>query len=197
MTGISCSNPADIMFLMDGSNSIDNQEWTQEKDFVARMINAFDITPATINVGFSVYSSTVDTIGLYPFRPKIVLSAWVKSLAHPTGIATNTAQGIASVRDVFRQQPASRRNAPKILIVITDGSSENPAETINQARMAKDEGIRIMAVGIGNNVFKEELQQIATNERKFYTAPNFAALRGIESDIRNMVCRGKHVSSYG
>lgn len=179
------------MFLLDGSDSINQQEWNQERNFVARMIQALDISPSTINVGFTVYSSIIDGhVGLTPFRPKIVLNAMAKMLQHPTGIATNTASGIAKVRQTFQNQPASRSNAPKIMIVITDGSSENPAETIRQAQMAKAQGIRIIAVGIGTNVFLEELQEIATNQQKLYQAPDFAALQGIESLIRNMICRG-------
>ena len=88
-------------------------------------------------------------------------------------------------------QPPARRNVPKIMIVITDGSSENPAETIRQARLAKEEGVRIMSVAVGNNVFVEELEQIASAKRKFYRAADFAALKGIEKDIQNMICRGK------
>ena len=197
LTGISCANPADVMFLIDGSDSINQQEWNQERNFVARMIQALDISPSTINVGFTVYSSSIDRhLPLTPFRPKIVLNAMAKMLDHPTGIATNTAAGIKRVHDEFRNQPASRSNAPKIMIVITDGSSENPAETIRQAQLAKADGIRIIAVGVGNNVFLEELQEIATNQQKLYRAPDFAALRGIESDIRNMICRGNFIYSW-
>ena len=163
----------------------------QERNFLARMIMALNISPTTINVGFTVYSSDIERhVGLVPFRPKIVLNAQAKMMDHPTGIATNTAKGIMKVRDTFRNQPASRSNAPKIMIVVTDGSSENPAETIRQAQLAKADGIRIVAVGVGNNVFEEELIEIATNIRKYYRAVDFAALQSIESDIRNMICRG-------
>lgn len=155
---------------------------------------ALNVNPDTINVGFTVYSSDIDRhVGLVPFRPKIVLNAMAKMMDHPTGIATNTAKGIAKVRETFRNQPASRSIAPKIMIIITDGSSENPAETIRQAQMAKADGIRIIAVGVGNNVFEEELQEMATNQRKYYRAVDFAALQGIESDIRNMICRGRAI----
>ena len=179
------------MFLLDGSDSIDAREWDQTRSFVARMVAALDISPATINVGFTVYSSAVaGHQSVYPFKHKIVLMGLARSLQHPTGISTNTALGIMKIRDTFKQQPASRRSAPKIMIVITDGSSENPAETINQAKQAKQEGIRIIAVGVGNNVFVEELKQIASNQRKYYQAADFTALQAIESDIRNLICRG-------
>ena len=183
------------MFLIDGSDSIDDREWDQARNFVARMIGALDISPDTINVGMTVYSSSIaGHYSVYPFKYKIVLTGLARSLQHPTGIATNTALGIMKVRETFREQPPSRRDAPKIMIVITDGSSENPAETINQAQMAKAEGIRIIAVGVGNNVFVEELQQIASNQRKYYQAADFTALQGIEADIRNMICRGECLS---
>lgn len=164
----------------------------QERDFVANLIDTLNISPSTINVGFTVYSSDIEHhTPLTPFRPKIVLKAMAKSVQRPTGIATNTARGIAKIRETFRAQPRERANAPKIMIVITDGSSENPAETIDQARIAKSEGIRIIAVGVGNNIFEEELLQIASNQQKYYKTPNFNTLKNIESDIRQMICSGK------
>ena len=188
---IDCANPADIMFLLDGSDSIDAQEWNQARAFVARMIQDFDISQDTINVGITVYSSDIDShIPITPFRQKIVLNALARTLQHPTGITTNTAKGIQKIRDTFRSQPFSRQNAPKIAIVITDGTSVNPAETIRQAQLAKDEGIRMIAVGVGNNVFEEELRQIASNQRKYYPVADFNTLRSIEAGLREMVCRG-------
>ena len=175
------------MFLLDGSDSIDSQEWNQARAFVARMINDFDISPQTINVGITVYSSDIDN-HIPLSSQKIVLMARARMLQHPTGITTNTASGIKQIRDTFR---ASRQNAPKIMIVITDGTSVNPAETIRQAKAAQDEGIRMIAVGVGNQVFVEELQRIASNQRKYYPVADFNALRSIEADLRAMVCRGK------
>ncbi|WAR10991.1 MATN1-like protein [Mya arenaria] len=188
--GLTCNNPADIMFLLDGSDSIDQREWKLERDFVARMVNSLNISPGTINVGFTVYSSDIDQhVGLRPFKPRLVLNAMAKNLARPTGIATNTARGIAKVREAFRNQSPERANSPKIMIVITDGSSENPAETIRQAGLAKQDGIKIITVGVGKNIFEEELREIATNKQKYYNSPDFAALSGIESQIRNMICK--------
>ena len=192
---IDCANPADIMFLIDGSDSIDAQEWNQARAFVARMIQNFEISQDTINVGITVYSSDIDShIPVYPFRQKVVLNALARTLQHPTGITTNTAKGIQKIRDTFRAQPFSRMNAPKIAIVITDGTSVNPAETIRQANLAKEEGIRMITVAVGNTVFEEELRQIATNERKYYPVADFNTLRSIEASLREMICRGKHIS---
>ena len=193
---IDCANPADIMFLLDGSDSIDSQEWAQARAFVARMIDDFDITPDTINVGITVYSSDIDNhIPLTPFTQKIVLKFRTTTLPHPTGITTNTARGIQKVRDTFLAQPFSRRSAPKIAIVITDGTSVNPAETIRQANLAKEAGIRMIAVGVGNNVFEEELRQIASNQRKYYPVADYNTLRSIEAGLRAMICRGNELAS--
>ncbi|KAL3856121.1 hypothetical protein ACJMK2_015314 [Sinanodonta woodiana] len=178
------------MFLMDGSDSIDQQEWEQEKSFVSRLVNDLDISKDAIHAGVVIYSADIgDHIGLTPFKPKPVLRARITTLRHPTGISTNTAKGIERVRETFKSQPANRKGAQKILIVITDGSSENPQATLEQAKMAKEEGIRIFSVGVGNNIFVEELKQIASSEKKYYPVPDFNALRSIEADVRAMICR--------
>ncbi|KAH3753954.1 hypothetical protein DPMN_188609 [Dreissena polymorpha] len=187
---VNCANPVDVMFLMDGSDSIDASEWSKEKDFVARIVMALDISPSTVNVGFTVYSSDIHThTGLNPFQPKVVLNAKIRNVEHPTGIATNTAMGIAHVTQTLKEQPRTRANAPKIMIVITDGTSVNPAETIRQAQDAKASGITIIAVGIGNTAFVEELREISSSPQHYYQAPDFDTLRGIETQIRNIICR--------
>ena len=68
------------------------------------------------------------------FRNKALLKILARNLKHPKD-GTNTARGIQKVRDMMRAE--GRPFAPKIMIVITDGRSMNPAKTIAQANLAK------------------------------------------------------------
>jgi uncharacterized protein with von Willebrand factor type A (vWA) domain len=43
-----------------------------------------------------------------------------------------------------------RQNVPEIMIIITDGISENQTATTSEAKTAKLKGIKIIVVGIGN-----------------------------------------------
>ncbi|OWF42080.1 Collagen alpha-6(VI) chain [Mizuhopecten yessoensis] len=182
---LNCYVPADIMILIDGSDSIQDQNWREIKNFVSQLVTNFDVGRDAIHVGFVVYSSDVgDHIGLQPFKPKNVLRTLSGILRQPKA-STNTAKGIAYVRNEFKTR--GRAGVPKILIVITDGSSDNPRETRKQANIAKIEGIRVIAVGIGQT-FRDELRQIASRPEKVYTAASFATLQTLVFEIQRMVC---------
>jgi hypothetical protein len=56
-----------------------------------------------------------------------------------------------------------RQNVPEIMIIITDGISENQTATTSEAKTAKLKGIKIIVVGIGNGVDKTELQTISSD----------------------------------
>lgn len=45
-------------------------------------------------------------------------------------------------KDVFLEKRGDRPKAPNIMIVLTDGGSDNPAETAKEAAAAHEEDIR-------------------------------------------------------
>ena len=175
------------MILIDGSDSILDSNWREMKNFVRQLVTNFDIGEDAIHVGFAVYSSDVgNKIGLRPFKPKNILQTLSGILQQPKA-STNTAVGISYVRNEFVQH--GRPGVPKIMIVITDGSSDDPKETARQANLAKLEGVRVVAVGVGQS-FKDELRKIASRPEKVYTATSFQTLQNLVVKIRRMVCTG-------
>jgi hypothetical protein len=80
------------------------------------------------------------------------------------GQGTFTAQAIEYTREVmFSNESGGRQNVPEIMIIITDGISENQTATTSEAKTAKLKGIKIIVVGIGNGVDKTELQTISSD----------------------------------
>ena len=47
------------MFLLDGSDSISNDEFQQQVELMSRFVNGSNIGPERIRVGFSVVSTTI------------------------------------------------------------------------------------------------------------------------------------------
>ena len=185
---VNCNVPADIIILLDGSDSITDISWTNAKNFVRQLIRKFDVSPDAIHIGVIVYSSAIgDHVSLNVYKAKQMLDIISSSLRQPKE-STNTAKGIEYARNEFKK---SKRHGqvPKILIVLTDGSSDSPKETRSQAEMAKIEGIRVLALGVGNQMFKDELRQIASSPRKVFTATSYLTLQGLVSEIKNMVCQ--------
>ncbi|GFS04094.1 collagen alpha-4(VI) chain [Elysia marginata] len=182
-----CSDPADVIFLIDGSYSIKPPDWFQGKQFVSYLINSLDIGPDSIKVGLVVYGSDIgDVVPLKPYKDKNELRERASGLVQPDVGSTNTALGLSRVRDMMREE--SRPGVPHIVIVITDGVSSSEDETRVQASLAKSEGITIFVVGVGDNVERRELEDMSSDPEKLFDAPNFRYLVSIVAELRDNIC---------
>ncbi|ESP00776.1 hypothetical protein LOTGIDRAFT_140660, partial [Lottia gigantea] len=185
ISGVNCNVPGDVIFLMDASDSIDPADWEREKNFVEILIDSLTIQPDAIHVGMVVYSTFIgDVIGLKPYKAKSRLKTIARNLTQLRD-GTDTALGIAEVRKMFRLQ--GRSNTPHVAIVITDGLSTIPAETVRQAFMAKREGTAMIAVGIGDQVFMDELRDIASSASTLFNVQDFRALQGLVQSLRDII----------
>lgn len=188
-----CDVPGDVIFVLDGSDSIQPVDWLRELNFVEILIDSLDVEPLAIHVGIIVYSTFIgDVVGLNPYKNKWTLKQMVRNLTQPRD-GTNTAKGIEQARKMFRYE--GRPNVPHIAVVITDGRSTVPRDTIRQAIAAKrDDGVTMIAVGIGNEIFFDELQEIATSERKLFNVTDFRSLPGLVQSLRDSICWGECVT---
>ena len=193
---IACDMPADIVFLLDASDSITTKQWIKERNFVATLINSLHIHPSTIHVGIIVFSTFIgDVVPLTPFKNKQLLVQLAKSLKQP-GFGTSTNLGIAQLRKMMTLQGRRAEGTPQIAIVITDGQSDYTEETIAQAKAAKDEGIIMIAVGISPHAMTRELESIASSRRKVFPVVDFNALVGLVNIMRDLICTGGYRNSY-
>jgi len=75
---------------------------------------------------------------------------------------TNTARAVRRMRnDVFAINAGDRAGVDNVAIVFTDGQSNMERENLAaELQAARQEGIRLMAAGIGNEVDRSELDMI-------------------------------------
>merc|ERR1711941_106768 len=79
-----------------------------------------------------------------------------------------------------------REDATKVLIVLTDGKSNDDAAFA--AKSARDEDITIFAIGIGNGIEQEELESIADQPEFIFTVEDFEELISTMHSVSNEVC---------
>jgi collagen type XII alpha len=76
---------------------------------------------------------------------------------------TNTGAAIESLYTVvFNAAYGDRAGAPNVAVIVTDGKSNDNAQTIQQAAIAKNMGIHIITVGVGMTDMTE-LHDIASS----------------------------------
>ena len=108
---------------------------------------------------------------------------------------TNTGEAIQFVRqNSFLSKYGSRSSASKMIILITDGKSNNMQLTTQQAMAARNQGITIFAIGVGSGIDRHELNGIATDpdSQHVFTVNNFDALTQIKGELEQKACQGRH-----
>ena len=74
----------------------------------------------------------------------------------------------------------------KVVIVMTYGVSTQPHAPTDAAKMFHDAGIRVVVVGIGNRINRDELLSMVKVDSDFYTAHDFDQLAS-DSFVANVV----------
>ena len=121
------------------------------------------------------------------------INAAIDSMEYVKG-ATNTDKALRLARNkLFLEKPlgSARPLIPKFLVVMTDGISKNTTITAMEAKSLKDNGVHIIVVGVGLNLARKELINIASSPQDVITATSFRALKKIVAVAKEKVCGGK------
>ncbi|OWF53570.1 Cartilage matrix protein [Mizuhopecten yessoensis] len=161
----SCLHKADLAFLIDSSTSVGPANFQKMENFLKQSISKLDVGPDKVHVGLMQYSSYPNVeFPLNMYTDRIDALKAVENIHYMSG-GTNTADAIKYMREhMFSLNSGARGNVPRIAIVVTDGGSINGASTTYQADQARQtNNIGLIAVGVGNNINKNELDSIADN----------------------------------
>uniref|UniRef100_A0A3Q3B4I5 Collagen alpha-1(XII) chain n=1 Tax=Kryptolebias marmoratus TaxID=37003 RepID=A0A3Q3B4I5_KRYMA len=180
---------ADLVFLIDGSWSIGDDSFNKVIQFVTSMTSAFDvISPSGMQVAFVQYSDDAKTeFKLNTYHDKgIVLSA-VKSVRYRGG---NTKTGVALkhvYEKVFTSDSGMRRNVPKVLVVVTDGRSQDDVK--KSAEKLQHSGYSVFVVGVAD-VDMRELTVIGSkpSERHVFVVDDYDAFDKIQDNLITFIC---------
>uniref|UniRef100_A0A6I8NH35 VWFA domain-containing protein n=1 Tax=Ornithorhynchus anatinus TaxID=9258 RepID=A0A6I8NH35_ORNAN len=197
--GPTCSFPdcpkqeSDIVFLIDGSGSINREEFDQMKQFVRAVMQRFQGT----NTMFALmqFSNTFETHFTFArFKSNPNPETLVNPIFQLRGL-TYTASGIKKVvEELFQQSQGARKDATKILIVITDGQKyEDPLEYSDAIPLAEAAGVIRYAIGVGSAFSttwaRKELDSIASDPPRdhVFQVNNFGALDNIQNQLQEKI----------
>ncbi|XP_072452919.1 integrin alpha-D isoform X2 [Notamacropus eugenii] len=183
----------DIVFLIDGSASIDSHDFQQMKSFVRAVIDQFKET----NTQFSLmqYSNLFKTHFTFAdFQKSTDWGKLVDPILQLKGL-TYTATAIRKVvTELFQNWNGARNNSTKILIVITDGEKYKDKlqyeDVIPQADQA---GVIRYAIGVGDAfehvTAREELNIIGSKpaSEHVFRVNNFGALKNIQEQLQEKI----------
>uniref|UniRef100_A0A8D0CFC3 Collagen alpha-1(XII) chain n=2 Tax=Salvator merianae TaxID=96440 RepID=A0A8D0CFC3_SALMN len=180
---------ADIVFLTDGSWSIGDDNFHKVVKFVFNTVGAFDvINPAGIQVSFVQYSDDPKSeFNLNTYDDKALALGALQNIRYRGG-NTKTGKALTFIKDkVLTWESGMRRGVPKVLVVVTDGRSQD--EVMKAAAVIQHSGFSVFVVGVAD-VDYHELAKIASkpSERHVFIVDDFDAFEKIEDNLITFVC---------
>lgn len=183
--------PIDLVFVIDGSKSLGEENFEIVKQFVTGIIDSLEVSPKAARVGLLQYSTQVRTE--FTLRSFKSAKDMKKAVAHMKYMGKGSMTGLAlkhmferSFTQVEGARPLSTR-VPRVAIVFTDGRAQD--DVSEWASKAQANGITMYAVGVGKAI-EEELQEIAsepTDKHLFY-AEDFSTMGEISEKLKKGIC---------
>nr|XP_048311031.1 integrin alpha-X-like isoform X2 [Myodes glareolus] len=183
----------DIVFLIDGSGSIYPNDFKIMLQFVKTVMSQFQ-RPHT---QFSLMQFSYRFRTHFTFKDFISTSNPLILLNSVTQLrgSTHTATAITRViTELFTAQNGARKDATRVLIVITDGRKEGDSLNYDDViPMAEAKGIIRYAIGVGRAFSdaqsRQELMNIASrpSQEHIFNVENFDALKDIQNQLKEKI----------
>ncbi|XP_068129719.1 collagen alpha-1(VII) chain-like [Hyperolius riggenbachi] len=182
---------ADILFLIDESWSVGEENFHIIKDFIRSMITSFQHTEALgkegIRFGVAVYGdNTRMSIELSDYESTQEVLLALQNIAYKGG-NTKTGEALGYLSEKVFNPSISREDVPKIVLLLTDGKSGDAVE--EKAQRLQDRGVTIFAIGI-KDADRGELIKIASapTEEHVIIVNDFWSLFDMLPRISRRVC---------
>ena len=190
----------DLTFVVDSSGSITNDKWDSALQFMVQIVEKMAESSDDLRFGCVVFSN----YGYLEFRldeynETQAIMDRIEKIEYRDG-NTNTSGGLLiMIEDVFQLPLGDRPDVPNLGLVITDGKSTRDEHlTIPYASRAKAEGIALIAMGIGPDVDRTELEGIATTPEQVIQPETYNQLDLFAEYLVNQACdirpAGMHTS---
>ncbi|XP_063344125.1 collagen alpha-4(VI) chain-like isoform X2 [Pelmatolapia mariae] len=180
------ANKADIVFIVDESGSIGEENFRLTRNFLHSVISGLETGPSKIRVGIVTYNDVPTAhISLNSFRDKADILHFISFLPYRQG-GTNTGAALHfALKNIFTEEKGSRKDVPKVAVVITDGESQDnvkePAIALRRA------GVTVFAVGI-KDANKTELLEMASYPKFVFTVDSFIKLKPLKETLQTTLC---------
>lgn len=172
---------ADIVIILDASNSMDGAEFNIVKKFATGIVMGLDIGESKTRIGVIKYKKIVYLVfGLIKYFtiPAINTAIWkiTRSSLIPFNWGTSTAGALNMA--VNHLEAKGRSGVLKKIIVITDGRATDESKLPAAIARCENAGIKRYSIGVGSGInweAKAELRQIAGSQDRTFVSPTFSA----------------------
>ncbi|XP_044062815.1 collagen alpha-6(VI) chain-like [Siniperca chuatsi] len=181
---------ADIIFLVDGSTSIDSTEFKSMQTFMQSIVNQTTVGKDLTRFGVILYSTETKldfTLNTYDTRQGVLKA--ITNLVPPGG-DTYTGKALAYSLEFFNTKHGGRkqRKVPQILMVITDGDATDHHKLKPTSDALRDNQITVFSIGV-KEAIRDQLETMAGGDiSKVFYVDNFEALETLYKNISSVLC---------
>lgn len=178
---------ADIVFLVDSSDTIGDAKFEEIRSFLRTFVEALDIDEQKVRVGLAQFSDRPHQEFLFGANEgmKEDLPGMLSSITYRRGGPKKTGLALDFIWNKYFSQ--ARQNVSKIAIVITDGESSDAVQGPAQELRKQGVVVFVIETGPSNNA---QLQAIANNPQKefLFSIADYPNLLSLIENLRRRVC---------
>lgn len=166
--------------MLDTSGSIRRDDYKKQKEFVIGVSRALGLSEDGTNYGVVLFSQFASMdIKFSDFYDQRRFEKAVYALKQ-YGSVTRIDLGLRKSKKLFSPAGGHRKNANKVLFLLTDGSQTKAPDAVENSKLGRNiryDGIELHVIGIGRNVDRAELESIAGGGERAFIAKNFDELK--------------------
>ncbi len=200
-----CEMLLDICLIIDSSGSCRDKNppdgsydnWQLLLTFVSNLVDKFEVGRDQTRFGAVVFSDNARLV--FPLNRYFTaegVKSGLGSIAY-IGQRTNTPEALRVTRQqCFHENNGDRPGVNNLAIIVTDGypypDSRKP-ETVTEAQLLRSSGVKMVAVGISNQIDENMLRQLSSmpqqRGRDYFTTADFVTLDEIRFNVTEESCR--------
>ena len=189
------------MAILDSSGSVGYKGFKKVKEFLYSLIMEASIDDGEAQLGILRYSDTAEIqFHMNEYNNRAEMADAIDAIQFQSG-TTNTAEALRVAREqMFTSANGDRPGRNNVIILFTDGSSDDMEKTLAEAKLTRLAGINILVVAVGSWVKMNEVREIASDPDDFtvFQVPDFDSLPDIAFGLRAAFCNGEfcHIMSW-
>ncbi|KAL0178570.1 hypothetical protein M9458_027464, partial [Cirrhinus mrigala] len=174
-----------VVFLLDGSESVDAEDFEKMKEMMELVIDKFTIGLDKERVAVVQYGTdTNEEFPLNAFDNKATLLENIRNIKQMNG-KTNTGKALLEVAESFEISNGGRPDALKFLIVLTDGESRD--DVAGPAKVLRESSINVNAIGM-RHANRSQILAIAGSHDGVFYEDAVASPKELMSQVLLKIC---------
>ncbi|XP_039661145.1 collagen alpha-6(VI) chain-like [Perca fluviatilis] len=184
------ANIADIVFIVDESGSIGEENFKLVRTFLHSIVSSLDVRPNKVRVGIVTYNEeSSPQVYLDTFNNRKEILQFINILPYRGG-GTNTGAALTfTLNNTFIEEKGSRKSkgVQQVAVVITDGKSQ---DSVHEAAIRlRRADVTVYSVGIKDANMKE-LRDMASHpiDRHVFNVNSFTELKSLKHSLQKVIC---------